>query len=38
MGVAVGSRLVPYVSQQALKKGFAVFLLVMGALVLALGR
>ena len=38
VGVAVGSRLAPYVSQQALKKGFAVFLLVMGALVLALGR
>lgn len=38
VGVAVGSRLVPYVSQQVLKKGFAVFLLVMGALVLALGR
>jgi len=38
LGVAAGSRLVPYVSQQALKRGFAVFLLVMGALVLALGR
>ena len=38
VGVAVGSRLAPYVSQQALKKGFAVLLLVMGALVLALGR
>jgi uncharacterized membrane protein YfcA len=38
VGVAAGSRLVPYVSQQALKKGFAVFLLLMGTLVLALGR
>lgn len=38
VGVAVGSRLVPYVSQRALKTGFAIFLLVMGALVLALGR
>ncbi len=38
LGVAAGSRLVPYVSQQALKKGFAVFLLAMGTLVLARGR
>jgi uncharacterized membrane protein YfcA len=38
LGVAVGSRLVPYVSQQALKKGFGIFLLLMGTLVLALGR
>jgi uncharacterized membrane protein YfcA len=38
LGVAAGSRLVPYVSQQALKKAFAVFLLVMGTLVLARGR
>lgn len=38
LGVAAGSRLVPYVSQQTLKRGFAVFLLIMGALVLALGR
>ena len=38
VGVAVGSRLVPYVSQRALKRGFAVLLLVMGALVLAIGR
>lgn len=38
LGVVAGGRLVPYVSQRALKRGFAVFLLVMGALVLALGR
>lgn len=38
LGVATGSRLVPYVSQQALKKSFAVLLLVMGSLVLARGR
>jgi hypothetical protein len=38
VGVVAGSRLVPYVSQQALKKGFAVFLLVMGAFVLLRGR
>ena len=38
VGVAVGSRLVPYVSQQVLRKGFAVFLLGMSALVLLRGR
>lgn len=38
VGVAAGSRLVPYVSQQTLKKGFALFLLVMGATVLLGGR
>ena len=37
-GVAAGSRLVPYVSQQALKRGFAVFLLVVGTFVLAYRR
>lgn len=38
VGVAVGSRLVPHVSQQALKKGFAFFLLGMGTLVLLRGN
>ncbi len=38
VGVALGSRLVPYVSQVALRKGFAVFLLGMGALVLLRGH
>ncbi len=38
VGVAVGSRLVPHVSQQALKKGFAIFLLGMGTLVLLRGK
>jgi uncharacterized membrane protein YfcA len=38
VGVAAGSRLVPHVSQQALKRGFAVFLLAMGTLVLVRGR
>ena len=38
VGVAVGSRLVPYLSQRALKKGFAFFLLAMGAVVLLSGR
>jgi uncharacterized protein len=38
LGVAAGSRLVPYLSQQTLKRGFAVFLLFMGALVLVRGR
>jgi uncharacterized membrane protein YfcA len=38
VGVAAGSRLVPSVPQQVLKRGFGVFLLIMGALVLALGR
>ncbi len=37
-GVAGGSRLVPYVSQQALKKGFAIFLLFIGAFVLLYQR
>lgn len=38
VGVAAGSRLVPHVSQQVLRKGFAVFLLAVGALVLLRGR
>lgn len=38
VGVAAGSRLMPHVSQQVLKKGFAIFLLGMGALVLLRGR
>lgn len=38
LGVAAGSRLVPYISQEALKKGFGIFLVLMGTLVLALGR
>lgn len=38
VGVAIGSRLVGYVSQSALRRGFGVFLLVMGALVLFRGR
>lgn len=38
LGVAAGSRLVPSFPQQTLKRGFAVFLVVMGALVLARGR
>jgi len=38
LGVAVGSRLVPHVSQRALQRGFAFFLLAMGALVLVRGR
>ena len=38
LGVAAGSRLVPYLSQPALKKSFAVFLFLMVALVLARGR
>lgn len=37
VGVAVGSRLVPRVPQPALRKGFAVFLLLMGAVVLLRG-
>ncbi len=37
-GVAVGSALVPRVSQQALRRGFAVFLLLMGAFVLVRGE
>ena len=38
LGVALGSRLVPHVSQRSLQRGFAIFLLVMGALVLVRGR
>ena len=38
VGVAAGSRLVPYLSQQVLKKSFAIFLLGMGTLVLLHGR
>lgn len=38
LGVALGSRLVLHVSQAMLRRGFAVFLLVMGTLVLVLGR
>jgi uncharacterized membrane protein YfcA len=34
VGVAIGSALVPHVSHRALRKGFAIFLLVMGAFVL----
>lgn len=38
LGVAAGSRLVPHVSQQHLKRGFAIFLLGMGTFVLLRGR
>ncbi len=38
LGVALGSRLVLHLSQAMLRRGFAVFLLVMGTLVLVLGR
>ena len=38
VGVSLGTRLVPKVPQAALRKGFAVFLLVMGAFVLLYGR
>jgi uncharacterized membrane protein YfcA len=38
VGVAIGSRLARHVSPQGLRKGFAGFLLVMGAFVLLLGR
>ena len=38
LGVAVGSRLVRQVSQTLLRRSFAVFLLLMGALVLLRGR
>jgi hypothetical protein len=38
LGVALGSRLVPHVSQRSLQRGFAFFLLAMGALVLVRGR
>lgn len=38
VGVVIGTRLVPHVSQQALRRGFAVFLLVMGVIVMFRGR
>lgn len=38
VGVALGTRLVRYVSQETLRKGFAVFLLLMGLVVLLVGR
>jgi uncharacterized membrane protein YfcA len=38
VGVAVGTRLVRQISQQALRRGFALLLLVMGTLVLLVGR
>jgi uncharacterized membrane protein YfcA len=38
LGVALGSRVVPHVSQRSLQRGFAFFLLAMGALVLVRGR
>lgn len=38
LGVLGGTRLVAHVSQQALRKGFSVFVLVMGAVVLLFGR
>ena len=38
VGVAAGSRMVRHVSQQGLRRGFALFLFVMGALVLARPR
>jgi uncharacterized membrane protein YfcA len=38
VGVAAGSRLVPHVSQQLLKRGFAILLLGMGSFVLLNGR
>ncbi len=38
LGVAVGSRLSAHVPNQVLRRGFAVLLFVMGALVLLLGR
>jgi uncharacterized membrane protein YfcA len=34
IGVLIGSRLVPHVSQQKLRRGFAVFLLLLGVVVL----
>jgi uncharacterized membrane protein YfcA len=34
VGVLIGSRLVPHVSQQRLRKGFALFLLGLGIVVL----
>jgi len=38
VGVTVGSRLVPHVPQESLRRGFAVFLLGVGTLVLVIGR
>jgi hypothetical protein len=38
VGVLGGTRLVAHVSQRALRRGFAMFLLVMGAVVLLFGR
>ena len=38
IGVLGGTRLVAHVSQQALRRGFSVFVLVMGAVVLLFGR
>ena len=38
VGVTVGSRLVPHVSQQILRKGLAIFLLGMGSFVLLRGK
>lgn len=38
MGIIVGTRLVRYVSQRALKQGFAVFLLLMGIFILYRNR
>jgi uncharacterized membrane protein YfcA len=34
IGVVVGSQLVPHVSQQKLRRGFAIFLLILGMVVL----
>ncbi|MFN2318033.1 MAG: sulfite exporter TauE/SafE family protein [Gemmatimonadales bacterium] len=38
VGVLAGARLVRHLSQQALRRGFALFLLVMGVVVLGFGR
>lgn len=38
LGVLAGARLVPHLSQQVLRRGFALLVLVMGVVVLALGR
>ena len=38
VGVALGSAIVPHVSQQALRRGFALFILAMGVLVLIRGE
>lgn len=38
VGVALGSAIVPHVSQQALRRGFALFILAMGILVLVRGE